>query len=108
MTRMTTIELKGFVLDYCAGRIFTSAHVNPPDMIGMVFMPLGLGGLKELKPGEIEDIGLVWEYIAAAGSRLINGMPLFTSCRLMHKDDLDIVRPLIEIEMQRLKDYVSG
>jgi hypothetical protein len=44
-SRMSTEKLKKFVLDYCNENIWTDMDV-PPDMVGMVFLPLLFGGLQ--------------------------------------------------------------
>lgn len=107
--RMTTIELRQFVIDFCTGLIFTSAHVPDKQMLGLVFLPLGMGGLAKLPEEEIRNIGLFWEYVRAAGPRSVDGMPMFVSVRMMHKEDVDIVAPLISAEQARLEvSLVSG
>jgi hypothetical protein len=34
-----------------------------------------------------QNLGVIWEWMAKAGPRSINGYPIFFSCRLMHRDD---------------------
>lgn len=108
---MTEAEIRQWVMNYCDGHIFTSADVekrHEPGLIGMVFMPLMLGGLSELAPEDTDSIGLIWENMAAAGPRGVNGMPVFMSCRLMAKADFEIVKPLVNAELQRRAEYVKG
>lgn len=65
------------------GRIFTFMDCEP-DMIGSVFMPVGLGCLSEY---DFDQIGCVFEWMDKAGERGINGYPMFLSCRVAHVDD---------------------
>lgn len=46
-SRKTPEEIATLAKDLAAGRIFTMHHLPPDqlDMLGMVFMPLGLGGI---------------------------------------------------------------
>lgn len=106
--RMTTIELRQFVLNYCSGLIFTSADVSDRSMLPLVFLPLGMGGLSQLPESEIRNIGLFWEHLSAAGPRSINGLPMFVSVHMMHKADVDIVVPLIVAERERQAAYLEG
>ncbi len=60
--RMSDDKLRQFVLDFTAGLIFTDAMCEP-NIVGMVFMPLALGGLRPaeetVKLGDdiIPDVG---------------------------------------------------
>jgi hypothetical protein len=49
------------------------------------------------------DLGVVYEYYDKAGSRGINGYPIFTSLRLMHREDWEIVRAAVIREQERRK-----
>jgi hypothetical protein len=85
--RLSTKELREFVVDYVAGQIFTSSHIDKPSMSPLVFLPLGFGVLSTWERADIEQIGIIYERIDKAGPRAINGMPMFFSMRIMHKDD---------------------
>jgi hypothetical protein len=85
--RIDADEIKKVAKGLVDGRIFTALDC-PPDMIGMVFMPLGLGGLGDY---DIDQIGCVYEWLDKAGERGINGFPMFMSCKVIHKDDWDAV-----------------
>jgi hypothetical protein len=56
------------------------------------------------------DVGIVYEYYDKAGPRGINGYPMFTSCRILHREDWDIVRPAVQREYERRKneDILGG
>ena len=83
--RMTEDEIRSTVEGLVKGRIFTGTQV-PPDMLHLVFMPLGLA-----KDVDWDSLGNVIEDIDKAGPRGINGYPMFMSCRLVHKDDWAVI-----------------
>ena len=47
------------------------------------------------------QLGIVWEYNDKSLPRGVNGMPMFMSCRFMHKDDWERVIPAIRAEKER-------
>lgn len=95
--RMTEEELKQFVLGVADGRIFLGSFA-PEDLVGSIFMPLFLGALEGIP---LESLGMVWEYNNKALPRCINGYPMFTSCRMMHKDDWKRAFEAINKEKER-------
>lgn len=97
-------SLREFVLAYCDGRLFTSADVPNPNLLGMVFMPLALGGLRDFDKEFIDSIGLIYEEIRHAEQRAINGMPTFLSCAFLHKDDWKRAQLAIQKELERRKN----
>jgi hypothetical protein len=100
---MTDVQLKVFA--WCDGRIFTSNHIRPSyegdNIVSMVFMPLAFGALKDMTEDAIRHIGLIWEYLDQAGPRSINGYPIFSSLRFMHKDDWARATLAIKTELDR-------
>jgi len=104
--RMTTDELTQFVLNYCDGHLFTSAHLRPGDeqLIQSIFMPLAFGAFAERSKSYLEKVGLLWEHMSQAGYRGINGYPTFMSLRVMHKDDWERARKAIITELDRRKN----
>lgn len=103
LRRMTAEEITEFVLGYCDKRILTDREV-PDEMLGFVFMPIALGALDKLSPEDVADVALIWEYYSAASSRrAINGFPIMFSMRLMCRDDLLVVEPLVRKELERRK-----
>jgi len=96
------VELKQLAIDLAQGRIFTDRDIRDPSMLGVVFMPLIFMDEKLVKELKAEPPGLVYEYLSAAGSRSINGMPCFFSCRMLSKADADKVyemaRRVVEAE----------
>lgn len=102
--RMSDAELRAFVVECCSGQIFTSAHITDPELLGMVFMPITFGAFENARREYLEEIGVVWERMSAAGPRSINGMPCFFSMHIMHKDDWDRALKAIQAEEQRRKE----
>jgi hypothetical protein len=84
---MTEDELKTLARDMAMEKVFTSNHVPDHDarMLGMIFMPLALGGLGGRNP---EEIGMIYEYLDRAGPRSINGYPCFFSFRMVRADQM--------------------
>lgn len=107
--RMTEEKLREFVNGYCSGQIFTSANIHASNdehlasLMRSVFMPLAFGGLKGVPKRELRNLGVLWEWNSKAGLRSINGMPTFTSCNMLHKDDWDRARNAVNAEMDRRK-----
>lgn len=102
LPRLSDDELREFIDAFVSGRIFTSNHVpeGHGDLIAMVFMPIAFGAVT---PETAEEIGLVYEYLDKAGPRSINGMPIFFSCRLLHKKDWERALPVLKAEHERRK-----
>jgi len=69
--------------------------------IGLVFLPLAFGALADWPKAEIEKIGCVWAFNRTALPRGINGYPMLTESRLMHKDDWTRAHKAIVREQQR-------
>jgi hypothetical protein len=104
LPRMSPTRLKEFVLGVCDGSIFTSNQVPQSDIIGMVFMPLAMGGLIGWDENSIKKIGVIWEHMSKSLPRSINGMPIFASCSLMHTDDWKVASHAILEELDRRKN----
>lgn len=103
LPRKTDEELRAFVLDFLANRFFTSAHLreNEQDLLGMVFMPIAMGGLSQYNPDSLKDIGLLYEDYAKSLPRSINGKPCFLSVQLLHRLDWEKARKVIAAEQER-------
>jgi len=84
---MTGQEIKQLAEDMYKGLVFTDRHVQTPDDIQMVFLPLVLMG-KELSEELQKNLpGMIYEYVDKAGPMAINGMPVFTSFKMVSMDD---------------------
>jgi len=84
---MTEEQIKHTVRGLLARRIVTATMV-PADMIGMVFMTIGLGGLGDI---DLDTVGNIIEDLDKACERSINGYPVFMSCRVVHRDDWAVI-----------------
>jgi hypothetical protein len=104
LTRLTSDQLKAFVLGVCDGSIFTSNQIRQSSEVGMVFMPLILGGLSDWDKDSLEKIGIIYEHMSESLPRSINGMPIFASCNIMHIDDWKIAERAIHYEIERRKN----
>lgn len=104
--RMTDEQLKEFVLGLCDGKLLTSAQVRQPDLIPMIFLPVAFGVFNGWSKEEIENIGVLWEWNDRAGLRGINGYPIFSSLRMMHKEDWKRAVDAHEREMKRREEIV--
>jgi len=84
-------------------RIFTSAHMKDHEMqhFGMVFVPAAMGALSDWPKSRLEEIGVFWEENSKALPRGVNGLPMFMSMHLMHKDDWARATKAIEREQKR-------
>jgi hypothetical protein len=50
------------------------------------------------------QLGIIWEWERKSLPRGINGMPMFMSCKLMHKDDWSRALKAIRAEWKRRED----
>lgn len=57
---------------------------------------------RKLSLEHASQVGILWEYLSQAGPRSINGMPMFTSVHIMHKDDWQRAAAAYERERERL------
>lgn len=102
--------LANFVMRWCDGQVFSSLDImrrKQDHLMHMVFMPLALGALSKFTKEAVDDIGLLFEYTDADGQvpgRCINGMPIFTSVRLMNKEDWATAGKAINKELKRRKN----
>ncbi len=101
-SRLTDKEVKEFALGIYRNEIFTEYHVRESDkanLLGMIFMPLALGGWDPETLGSLEKSppGMCYaRYHNAQGQsqtlpRSINGYPIFASCAFLSREDTDRV-----------------
>lgn len=102
--RLTPEGRRDFVLAYADGRVVDSCNV-PTNLLGVVFLPIALGGLSGWRKRDRDRIGLVYGVIGEDKTcgRYVNGFPMFLSCRLMLKEDFEELRPKIQEELDRRK-----
>lgn len=82
----TEEELKQIAMDLVDGKIFSILQLKNPSDVDMVFMPIALGAFSELTKEQIEDIGLIYEYLDKAGPRAVNGNPCFMSFQYLSRE----------------------
>ena len=85
----TDDELKKIAIDIVDGKIFSDRNIENPRDLAMTFMPIALGAFKDKTKEELEDIGLIFEYLDQAGPRSINGLPNFFSFQMLNKQEYD-------------------
>jgi hypothetical protein len=103
---MSDDELRSFVDDFLAGRIFTSAQINGSQsghLLQTIFMPLCLGALAGYSDTALSSIGVIWGYMKDALPGSINGYPIFHTMYVLHIDDWKIAIKAIEREQERRK-----
>jgi hypothetical protein len=87
--RLSPEDLTMWAEGLAKGQVFTGNDC-PPDLLAMVFMPLGMGALSGQQI-DWDSIGNVVQWISKAGPQGINGLPVFMSCHIIHKDDWTII-----------------
>jgi hypothetical protein len=91
-------EINDLALALAAGRLYCASDV-PKDILPVVFLPLCTGGV--LDDYDLDTVGNVVEDLSKAHELAVNGYPIFTTCRVIHKDDWDAVivryRKIVEI-----------
>lgn len=83
----TDSELKQIALELWRGDIFSDRHINNPNDLGRVFMPLRLmdkEGLENLMKSNPE---FIYEYMHKAAPQGVNGMPCFFSFQFLNKEE---------------------
>jgi len=102
--RMTDDQIKETVRGIVTGRYFT-ATMCPPDMVPKVFMPIGLGAAADL---DWDTVGNIIEDLNKAGERGINDYPVFMSCRIVHKEDWQVIVERATKAAEALDQAVEG
>jgi hypothetical protein len=87
LRRLTDQEIHDVAKRIALGEVFTSWQVSDDSLIPLVFLVLTL-----VDRDTLTDVGMVYEELAKAGPRSINGHPIFMSCVLVHKDDCQPLR----------------
>jgi hypothetical protein len=95
----TDEEIKDIALGWMGGSIFTSHNLKPEEMsmVFMVTMFLDDEGIEGMKT---DNITLLYEDLAKALPRGVNGKPMFMSAKMLNQSDhqrlLDTVKKLQE------------
>ena len=85
--RMTPDEIHALSRDLVTNRAFMPMDENE---MRLSFPILALA--PDLSDEYIDSVGTVWEYMSKASPVGINGLPMFMSCHLVHKDDVAPLR----------------
>ena len=100
-------ELNELAKDIAMGHVFCSYFLSPAEqesLLGMIFMPILFGALKDYSEEMIKDIGFICEYYDKAIPRSINGKPIFMSCKLVSKADMNRIIGKVQKIKKMLKD----
>lgn len=105
--RLSDLELRQFVADWLDGKIFSDRHIANQEDILLSFMVLAFLD-QETTTTDWNQVGLVYEHLSEAmQGRLVNGMPIFFSCRMMHIEDWQKAIPLIKAEQRRRAEFLG-
>ncbi len=85
--KLTEEEIKELANDIYKGNVFTDRHIQKPEDLSTVFMPLIFLEEKDIDDLKKNPPGMVYEYMTEAGPRMINGMPTFWSVRMISQED---------------------
>lgn len=104
--RMTPDARRDFVLAWANGTVTTSMEV-PKHILSSVFMPLVFGALADYRKADLSRIAFLWADRARDQTTgwAVNGFPTFLCCRIMLKADWDELRPEVEAELKRRKEF---
>lgn len=85
----TDAELKQIAVDIFENKIFTNRHIAQEDMklVSSLFMPIALGAFSSWTEEELQDIGLIYEYMTEAAPRNVNGYPSFFSMQILSNEE---------------------
>lgn len=84
---LTEKEIADLANDMYRGLIFTDRHIQRPEDVPSVFMPLIFLKEKDIEKLKANPPGMIYEYFDKAGPRSINGMPMFMSFRVINIED---------------------
>lgn len=104
----TDEDLKKIAIDMYEGRIFCDRHVQHSEDLKMVFMPIAMGAFAESTEEELNDIGMIYEYLSEAGPRSTNGMPNFFSLKILSKNETKTVFEHYDTYKQLKEDFLNN
>lgn len=87
LASLTEKEIADLANDMYRGMIFTDRHVQRPEDVPSVFMPLIFMRKEFIEKLKANPPGMIYEYFSEAGPRSINGMPIFWSFRMINIED---------------------
>lgn len=82
-------ELSKLAMDIAGNRVFIDRFVRSFDELPIVFMPVALGALAEIKIGGDTGLGMMYQYYDDSSrlGRDVNGMPTFCAVHLLNGAD---------------------
>ena len=97
-------EFKKFVRNVLDNKVFLHVQIDNPSLLGMVFMPIGLGGFGQL---DVDTIGMIYEFYDQAMPRSVNGYPCFATCRFINKTDWEKAHRILLREYERRETQLA-
>lgn len=104
----TDAELRQLAVDVADGKVFHDRMVAENDDPFMSFMVLKLMDDDQLTEWLDQAPALVYEYLAKAGPRAINGYPTFFSFQWLNEMELEIFAPMVTELLEAKKAFVTG
>lgn len=104
LPRMSDEKLREFVVGVLDGTLFISAQVRDPELLPVIFMPIGMGALKGWTDEQMKEIGVLYAPMSSALERSINGYPFLTEVRFMHREDWARASKALDREWTRRKE----
>lgn len=101
--RLADTELRQLALDHAEGKLYITNSAE-----GMRAFQVVLWFMEEVPREEAEQWGAIYEYLDKALPRTINGMPMFSSFKVLHVDNLLPFLKLVEEAMQHRDQFVGG
>lgn len=101
---MTDKEVKQLAEDMYKGLVFTDRHIQTQEDLPAVFMPLALMGKELIDELQKNPPGMIYEYMDKAGPMAINGMPMFTSFKMV---SIDNVKKVFE-QYNKIREAVAS
>ncbi len=98
--RLSEAELAQLAIDVVEGRVYAT---NTEEGLRAFIVVLAFVDLTPI----VDKIGAVYETLEKALPRSLNGLPMFTSFKLLHVDDLEPLRVKVEEYEQLRAGFVS-
>lgn len=109
-TRKDDKELKQLAIDIVAGKVFTSAAIHESELksiLPSVFMSIAFMGTRQREEFQKDDIQFIYEYVNKAEQRSVNGYPIFMTCRMLNREDLERLMKYREEVIANQSEFLS-
>lgn len=113
ITEERNIELKKLAVDFCEGKIYTSDCIPPeefdrePTILGRIFMPLVFMSEEQRKEFVEKEIACIYAPLDSAMPRICNGVPSFSSCSMLNKEEHTEYWKHIENYRKQKEDFLT-